>query len=155
MNRNTFKLFLLIIVSAAIPQANAQYAGRMPSDSMPLASPENPFASTTPPLTSKAVAAVVPGATVSALKPLVRPARNPAAPSAPTISAPKGATQVINPSSTKLAPLSASSGAVSAFPGSKMGRYSYMKAPVGSKKGHWQDAPVFSMSGMPTWVEDK
>lgn len=27
--------------------------------------------------------------------------------------------------------------------------------PEGAKKGHWMPAPPMSMSGMPTWVEDK
>jgi hypothetical protein len=141
---NTSRIaFFLLTLAVALPQANAQYAGSLPAESA-----TSHAADAAPsPATLQAPSSIA--SIVAPLAPAAVPAKLPAKNLRIT-------KESLSPSSLKLlAPSSASPRSLYDAPKRLSKVPLGLKPPAGSKKGHWVDAPVFSMSGMPQWVEDK
>ncbi len=152
MNRNTIRLFLCAAVAASIPQAQAQYAGTLPADKNPISVSSTSSASSTTSSSALNSSILLP---YSASKNSGKPAVSVSASSLPSKldSSLSGSenklTQVFNPNSGKLFS-AASVSSMRPLSRGLMGR----TPPPGSKKGHWVDAPMYSMMGTPSWVED-
>ncbi|MBX9572582.1 MAG: hypothetical protein K2X77_27045 [Candidatus Obscuribacterales bacterium] len=138
---NTSRIaFFLLTVALALPQAKAQYAGTLPAETV---TSHGADAAPAPIIDRGSIASIAPIS--PALMPkTARPVATPGSLSSPS------------PSSLKMVP--AASVAVPSLHSSQKRLTKAplgLKPPKGSKKGHWVEAPIYSMSGMPQWVEDK
>lgn len=151
MNINRLALVFSFAAVSSLPIASAQYVGTFSVDNVAArdqsANKSAEIDAATK--TSPSSIAAIPAPLMSPAKPVASPAALGAAPLQPL--------QSINPSSLKIikpgtAPVKAGSVTIT-NPNSV--KYTGMKPPAGAKKGHWVDAPMYSMMGMPSWVEEK
>lgn len=141
---NTSRIaFFLLTLALALPQAYAQYAGSLPVESATSHAAEPASSQPISPAPSSIASIVAP------LAPAAVPAKLPAKNAAST-------KESLSPSSLKLVTPSSLSPASLYDAPKRFSKAPFgLKPPAGAKKGHWVEAPVFSMSGMPQWVEDK
>lgn len=148
---NTSRIaFFLLTIAMAFPNANAQYAGTLPSETVTSHAADTAPAPSVQPGSAIAASIVAPIAPALTARPATR-----IAPARPVIEK-SNSLYSVSPSSLRIAAPIARP-VVTENSKNPIDRLQsmHLKPPAGSKKGHWVAAPIYSMSAMPTWVEDK
>ncbi len=158
MKKHRIGLFLCLAIGAVLPQAQAQYSGSLPTEHG-----AGGAASTSSVQTNLTVSQTSLAATSGVVSTATIPARLQSASRAKSTTATGSSdTKMFNPNSGSFhaarrmyPPAVSAFSAVLAQPGKTTDWTSSMPKPNGAKKGHWVAAAPFSMSGMPSWVEEK